>query len=230
MAHIPSRRSWDMVEKLPNYTRRLPRIARFMCDVAAHGDQAEPSDCMSTFSCSQIPDMSLDDFFIRLFKYTQAEEQVFVLTLIFIQRAIRSASWRISSYNIHRLVSASFVVAAKLGSDIYYANSYYAEVTGQRPRELNRHERDFLSLIGWNCYVTGERYADTLTSLDAMEIRQPREVRQIPAIPTSAPPSAQTSALVPRPPPPREKANESSPRPQKSERETCTVQQGVEEA
>ncbi|KAG2214710.1 hypothetical protein INT46_000929 [Mucor plumbeus] len=73
----------------------------------------------------------------------------------------------INSYNIHRLLITSIVVASKFTSDIFYANSRYAKVGGIPLVELNQLELELLFLLDFQLYIPLEDiqlYADQLLS------------------------------------------------------------------
>ncbi|KAF9906175.1 hypothetical protein EC991_000887 [Linnemannia zychae] len=52
--------------------------------------------------------------------------------------------FRINSFNIHRLLITSLMIAAKFTSDLFYSNARYAKVGGLALQELNQLELEFL--------------------------------------------------------------------------------------
>ncbi|KAF9143814.1 hypothetical protein BGX30_014659 [Mortierella sp. GBA39] len=52
--------------------------------------------------------------------------------------------FRINSFNIHRLLITSLMIAAKFTSDLFYSNARYAKVGGLALPELNQLELEFL--------------------------------------------------------------------------------------
>ncbi|KAF9296589.1 hypothetical protein BGZ88_012335 [Linnemannia elongata] len=52
--------------------------------------------------------------------------------------------FRINSFNIHRLLITSLMIAAKFTSDLFYSNARYAKVGGLSLPELNQLELEFL--------------------------------------------------------------------------------------
>lgn len=67
--------------------------------------------------------------------------------------------------NVHRLVLASLVVAAKYTDDHYYSNLYYAKVGGVPVHELNALEAAFLRILEFSLYVSTDEYNEVLTML-----------------------------------------------------------------
>ncbi|KAG0380050.1 hypothetical protein BGX24_010364, partial [Mortierella sp. AD032] len=52
--------------------------------------------------------------------------------------------FRVNSFNIHRLLITSLMIAAKFTSDLFYSNARYAKVGGLALPELNQLELEFL--------------------------------------------------------------------------------------
>ncbi|TKY45704.1 Cyclin-U4-1 protein [Spatholobus suberectus] len=60
----------------------------------------------------------------------------------------------INSFNVHRLLITSVMVAAKFMDDMNYNNAYYAKVGGITKIEMNFLELDFLFGLGFHLNVT----------------------------------------------------------------------------
>jgi hypothetical protein len=81
--------------------------------------------------------------------------------------------------NIHRLLLAACVVAAKYLDDFFYKNSYYANVGGLQLAVLNTLEAEFLQLIGFRCYVDPDTFEHYLQRLETFgEINQRSGMRE----------------------------------------------------
>ncbi|KAG0291934.1 hypothetical protein BGZ96_004679 [Linnemannia gamsii] len=61
-----------------------------------------------------------------------------------VQQPTTSNGFRINSFNIHRLLITSLMIAAKFTSDLFYSNARYAKVGGLALQELNQLELEFL--------------------------------------------------------------------------------------
>ncbi|KAF9135605.1 hypothetical protein BGW39_001931 [Mortierella sp. 14UC] len=60
------------------------------------------------------------------------------------QSATTGNGFRVNSFNIHRLLITSLMIAAKFTSDLFYSNARYAKVGGLALQELNQLELEFL--------------------------------------------------------------------------------------
>ncbi|KAF9311029.1 hypothetical protein BG003_007843 [Podila horticola] len=60
------------------------------------------------------------------------------------QAVVPKNGFRINSFNIHRLLITTVMVAAKFTSDLFYSNARYAKVGGLNLPELNQLELEFL--------------------------------------------------------------------------------------
>lgn len=101
-----------------------------------------------TFHARNVPTISLESYLLRILKYCPTSNFVFLSLLVYFDRmaALSLASYghgsangsptgmgsrktfRVDSYNIHRLVIAGITVASKFFSDVFYTNSRYAKV------------------------------------------------------------------------------------------------------
>lgn len=110
------------------------------------------------FSTLNTPKISIRDYLERMRKYFHCSVECFVLSLIYFDRLIQNADYVANSYNIHRLLLASVVTAAKFFDDSYYVNSYYASVGGVSLEELNELEISFLFTIRFGLHVDCDEY------------------------------------------------------------------------
>jgi hypothetical protein len=67
-------------------------------------------------------------------------------------------SFVLSKLNVHRILMASAVIAAKFTSDHFYGNDFYASVGGVRTSEMNRLEASLLHLLRWRLNVKTEEF------------------------------------------------------------------------
>jgi hypothetical protein len=85
---------------------------------------------LGVFHGIRIPDISIEQYLERIFKYAHCSPSVFVVAYAYIDRLIQlNSGFRITSQNVHRLLITSVMVAAKFLDDINYNNAYYAKVT-----------------------------------------------------------------------------------------------------
>ncbi|XP_076956226.1 cyclin-U2-1-like [Bidens hawaiensis] len=106
------------------------------------------------FDCDETPDMSIQSYLERIFKYTKAGPSVYVVAYVYIDRFCRSQpEFRISGRNVHRLLITTIMVASKYVEDMNYRNSYYARVGGITTKEINNLELNFLFLMNFKMHV-----------------------------------------------------------------------------
>ncbi|GLJ31979.1 hypothetical protein SUGI_0643690 [Cryptomeria japonica] len=107
------------------------------------------------FNGVEVPDMSIQHYLERIFRYIHCSPSVFVVAYAYIDRLIQfHPQFKISSQNVHRLIIVTVMVASKFVEEINYKNSYYAKVGGFSKEEINRLEMDFLFLLGFKLQVT----------------------------------------------------------------------------
>uniref|UniRef100_A0A7N0ZR08 Cyclin n=1 Tax=Kalanchoe fedtschenkoi TaxID=63787 RepID=A0A7N0ZR08_KALFE len=106
------------------------------------------------FDCREAPDMSVQSYLERIFKYTRVGPSVYVVAYVYIDRFCHNfPGFRISPWNVHRLLITTVMVASKYVEDMNYRNSYYARVGGLGREEMNKLETDFLFAVGFRLHV-----------------------------------------------------------------------------
>jgi hypothetical protein len=115
---------------------------------------------LTVFDSHRLPEMSLDGYVERLIRYLCRGEESFILALVYVDRLlIKWPRWRLTSFNIHRVVLACLLLAVKINEDEVRSNHYYARVGGVTLAELNRLEAVLCAALEWRLYVSMEVYA-----------------------------------------------------------------------
>lgn len=158
MAQFANRRSFREVCHLPAYHPLLPAIATQLTRACATGDAARaarvPGQMGGTvFDGEEPAPTSPHDYLVRICKYGHCSRWAFVCAWVYIQRFCAATGARLSSHNIHRLLITSFVTAAKLRDDTYFANNYYASIGGVSLRDMNKMEAIFLTALNWRTHI-----------------------------------------------------------------------------
>ncbi|KAL5724036.1 Cyclin-U4-1 [Ranunculus cassubicifolius] len=110
---------------------------------------------ISVFHGLTRPTISIHSYLERIFKYANCSPSCFVVAYVYLDRfAQKQPSLPINSFNVHRLLITSVMVAAKFMDDIYYNNAYYAKVGGISITEMNFLEVDFLFGLSFHLNVT----------------------------------------------------------------------------
>lgn len=107
-------------------------------------------------------------FILRIYRYFNCSAECYLLSLIYIDRIIHLNSFIINGYSVHRIILTSFVfcsammpslmLAAKYFDDVYFTNTFYAEVGGITVNEINYLEVEFLCRIHFNLFVSSQDF------------------------------------------------------------------------
>lgn len=118
---------------------------------------------LTVFDSHRLPEMSLDGYVDRLLRYLCRGEETFVLALVYVDRLLNKwPSWRLTSFNVHRVVLACLLLAVKINEDEVRSNHYYARVGGVPLAELNRLEAVLCTALDWRLYVSRDVYTQYL--------------------------------------------------------------------
>ena len=124
------------------------------------------------FLSKQIPSISIKDYLIRLYKYSKINNSTIILILIYIDKICNLNKFKLSYYNIHKLILASMLISIKYNEDEYYSLNFYAKMGGVSINELSNLEYQFLVLINFDLFVDEAlfiRYNDYISSSDSSE-------------------------------------------------------------
>lgn len=132
---------------------------------------------VTKFHALRTPSISLDDYLARISKFSgcsvrlpppalpaarsnppHAQNECFIIALIYIDRLVKKRRIRVDRFNIHRLLITSVMIAAKFFDDQYYDNRHYSQVGGVPKEEMNVLELEFLFLLEFNLYVDPKEY------------------------------------------------------------------------
>ncbi|KAE8702776.1 Cyclin-U4-1 [Hibiscus syriacus] len=139
----------------------MPNLLAFLSSLLE--EVAGPNDADSGFKGRQIsvfqgltrPTISIQSYLERIYKYANCSPSCYIVAYVYLDRfAQRQPSLPINSFNVHRLLITSVMVAAKFMDDLYYNNAYYAKVGGISTIEMNFLEVGFLFGLGFNLNVT----------------------------------------------------------------------------
>jgi hypothetical protein len=106
----------------------------------------------SVFIGKNFPDLSICDYYYRIFKYFSCSTVVFLTALIYMDRL--SSKVEINKYTVHRLIITTLVIAVKYVEDLHYSNAYYAQVGGITLQELNKYESKILEIFEYELEIS----------------------------------------------------------------------------
>ena len=110
------------------------------------------------FSANLIPDISIEEYLIRIQTYANMERSTLILSLILIDRLCQKSNLTLTYHNIHRIIFSSILISIKYNEDNYYDNKYYAEIAGVKIKELKILEYNFISLLHFNLFIQDDIY------------------------------------------------------------------------
>ncbi|KAH6817790.1 cyclin p3 [Perilla frutescens var. frutescens] len=119
------------------------------------------------FDCSETPDLTVQSYLERIFRYTRAGPSVYVVAYVYIDRFCQLyPDFRIAPTNVHRLLITTLMLASKYVEDMNYRNSYFARVGGLTTDQINKLELDFLFLIKFKLHVNVSVYESYCSHLE----------------------------------------------------------------
>jgi len=120
------------------------------------------------FNVSQVPSISVEAYVARIAQYSQCSPEAYILAIIYIDRYHREhGATCLNRLNIHKLIIASIMVAAKFVDDVRLSNKDFAKIGAVSTRELNELELELLNTIGFSIHVKQEEfdcYAEAILS------------------------------------------------------------------
>ncbi|GAA5796738.1 hypothetical protein HPULCUR_002113 [Helicostylum pulchrum] len=184
-------------------TQDLIRIVSDLLDSMLITNNQIPTTQITYFHSRAVPNITVLSYLTRIHKFAPFTNEALLSMLMYFDNIAKLENgFTINSYNIHRLLITSLVVASKFTSDIFYANSRYAKVGGIPLRELNQLELEFLFLIDFQLHIKLadlQDYADQLLS-HAMSLPNPITLQHHTSIISYNPPSTSTNNNNNRPP------------------------------
>lgn len=114
---------------------------------------------LKVFHGVRAPNITIEKYLERLYKYTDCSPSCFVVGYVYIDRLLhRHPEMLVNSLNVHRLLVTSLLVASKMLDDVQYNNAFYARVGGVSNVELNRLELELLFLLDFEVMVSSPTF------------------------------------------------------------------------
>ena len=79
----------------------------------------------NVFNSLKVPKLSLGDFMYRITYYSKVNDEIFISSLILIDRYCKKNKIILTVYNIHYLLFISILVTIKFMEDKFFSNKYY---------------------------------------------------------------------------------------------------------
>ncbi|KAJ7585353.1 cyclin-domain-containing protein [Mycena floridula] len=143
--------------------------------------------CYLWFQSSTRPNHALQlvtkptfvDFVQKLLETTQVSQSVIVLSLHYIYRLKERNRWTPAQDGSEfRIAVAGLMMANKFLDDNTYTNKTWSEVSGITLVEINRMEREFLSGVDFNLFVSKSTYESWLNLLKGLVFAKEKDARR----------------------------------------------------
>ena len=164
----------DDPTKLPNYVL-IKAIAQTLTTILENNKKMDnykemvKKQSKQVFSANLVPNISIEDYLLRIQTYANMEKSTLIISLIFIDRLCHTADVTLTYYNIHRILFTSVLISIKYNEDSFYDNKYYSEIAGVKLKELKLLEYTFISMVDFKFYVSDEIYEKYQNYLDNYE-------------------------------------------------------------
>lgn len=130
-----------------------------------HYNEKLKQQAKQIYTSRKLPEISVNDYIVRIAKYMKIEDSTLILALIYIDRITRKRKIFVNEYNVYRLFFMSVVVATKYNEDKHYSNTYYAKIGGVELEQLNQMECEFVMSINFDLFVEAKVFDKYETSL-----------------------------------------------------------------
>ncbi|XP_054803806.1 cyclin-P3-1 [Prosopis cineraria] len=137
-----------------------------------HRRSAKRRDPVTMFDGTKAPNMSVRQYMERIYKYSGCSTCCFVIAQIYMDRYFQRKGGYLTSFNVHRLLITSVMVAAKFVDDGCYSNGHYARVGGVSTAEMNRMELEFLFNLDFRLFVTTQVFCKYCEKLDQVTVQE----------------------------------------------------------
>ena len=110
------------------------------------------------FSSYTIPTITIKEYLIRIQIYSGVEYSTLILSLILIDKMCKRSGILLTYFNIHRILFSSLLISIKYNEDSFFNNTFYSQIAGVKPEELQLLEYTFLEYNDFNVFVKDFEY------------------------------------------------------------------------
>ena len=112
---------------------------------------------------NKVPIIKIEDYLIRLVKYSRMEISTLILTYIYIKRFIDKENYIIIFNNVFRLIISCSLLAIKFNEKKTFKNTFYAKIAGLDYKDLNNLEYNEFSRLDFNLRVLDNEFYDIIS-------------------------------------------------------------------
>ena len=124
--------------------------------------KANIKDINDPLYSNKVPIIKIEDYLIRLVKFSKMEISTLILTYIYIKRFIDKENFIIAFNNIFRLIISCSILAIKFNEKRVFKNSFYAKIAGLQVEDLNNLEYNVFSRLNFNLRVLDKEFFDLI--------------------------------------------------------------------
>ena len=110
------------------------------------------------FMLKKIPSITIKEYLFRLTKYSKICESTLVMILIYIDRLCHRYKFKITFFNIYKLILSAMIISIKYNEDEFYTSDFYAKLGGISTIEMNTLEYEFAGMIHFNLFISQELF------------------------------------------------------------------------
>jgi len=117
------------------------------------------TEISTRFHVQSVPIIPIAAYIKRIAWFTECSTTCFVLALEYIHRLARyRPQFEVNRYSLHQLAITAVMVSAKFFDDLYYKNSFYAEVGGVSAAAISGLEVQLMQFLSFDLFVLPEQY------------------------------------------------------------------------
>jgi len=130
-----------------------------MCRTNNTQEDTKSTQTETIFHAFAVPDISFEDWLMRLAWYYDCPKESFVLALEYIYRVTDSKSMvEVNYHTAHQLVLTCIKVATKFFDDVVFNSFLYAKVVGLPAATISALEVQLLFLLSFDLFVSPMQY------------------------------------------------------------------------
>jgi hypothetical protein len=114
------------------------------------------NEYLKPFLLIPIPQISIKKYLEHLHNYIKTNSSTIIVMLIYIERLCKTCKFKLTYYNIHKIILAAFLVAIKYNEDEYYSTNFYSKIGGVTKAEIINLEYSFVSFINFDLFITDD--------------------------------------------------------------------------
>lgn len=142
---------WEIVSAFCHSVERMIFVSKHKRKTA--------KEVSTRFHVKTIPSIPIAAYIKRIAWFTECSNQCFVLALEYIHRLARyRPEFEVNRHSLHQLIITAVMVAAKYFDDLFFKNSFYAEVGGISTSVLNGLEVQLMQFLGFDLYIQQDQY------------------------------------------------------------------------